>query len=313
MKIHFWGVRGSIPTPLSPQQIRQKIDAVVERITPQDIAGDEDKKRFLASLPKWLYGTTGGNTPCVEVTTADNSRLILDAGSGIRVLGKQAAPPENAEFHILMSHLHWDHIQGLPFFDYAFRKDYTLHIYSANPQAKDIFRQQMTAPLLFPVPLEAFTPNLYFHTVEAGYPFTIGSSRIITKKMKHPGASYAYAITDRNKKFIYATDVELTNSDFERTRENTAFFENAAALVVDAQYLVGEAIQKENWGHSPFCYAIDFADFWKIGSLYLFHHEPEYDDERLDAILKSAQWYSDTVTRTHVRVYKAEEDVTVQI
>jgi phosphoribosyl 1,2-cyclic phosphodiesterase len=314
MKIQFWGVRGSIPTPLTPDEVRGKIDAVIERLHPDDLASEDSKKRFIDSLPKWLYGTAGGNTACVEVTTDDEKRIILDLGSGVRVLGKQTALPKNDTFHILLSHFHWDHIQGLPFFDYAYRPDCTLHFYSASEQAEQFLRLQMSGKPFFPVSMDnSFTKNMYFHLTTPGTPFNIGSARIDSKKMKHPGDSYAYAITDGGKKFIYATDVELTTANFERTKDNIDFFEYAQAIVIDAQYLVGEALAKENWGHSPFCYAIDFADFWKIESLYLFHHEPVYDDERIHSILESAKWYSDTVSRHHVKVFEATEDLTVNI
>jgi phosphoribosyl 1,2-cyclic phosphodiesterase len=313
MKVQFWGVRGSIPTPLTPGQVRDKIDEVVDRIVANDLASQESRIRFLNSLPPWLYGTTGGNTSCVEIILFDKTRLILDAGSGLRELGKFSPMPENETYHILMSHFHWDHIQGLPFFGSAFRNESVLHFYSPRSEQQQLLKQQMTPPF-FPVTMEgSFTPKTYFHTIESEKPFAIGSALIDVKKMKHPGDSYAYAITEGKKKFIYATDVEITTNDFERTKFNINFFENASAIVLDAQYLVGEAIQKENWGHSPFCYAIDFADFWKIENLYLFHHEPSYDDERLNSIFTSAIWYADNVTRTHPKVILSTEDLVVDL
>ena len=108
--LYFWGVRGSIPTPLTPQQIQTKITAVVQRITQKDIASEDARERFIASLPEWLYGTTGGNTPCVEVKTANGTEIVLDAGSGIRVLGKTGVKPADNHYNLLLSHFHWDHL-----------------------------------------------------------------------------------------------------------------------------------------------------------------------------------------------------------
>ena len=100
MKIRFWGVRGSIPTPISPEQIQAKINAVVQRIEPEDLESADSRERFLAGLPSWLYGTVGGNTPCVQLVTKDGKEMILDAGSGIRELGKKSVLPEDMHYDI---------------------------------------------------------------------------------------------------------------------------------------------------------------------------------------------------------------------
>jgi phosphoribosyl 1,2-cyclic phosphodiesterase len=160
---------------------------------------------------------------------------------------------------------------------------------------------------------DSFTKKVNFHYPEVGKPFTVGSAAIEMKKMQHPGGSYAYAITEKEKKFIYATDVELSANDFTRDEQNTSFFNHADAIVLDAQYSFGEAIQKENWGHSAFCYAIDFADFWKIKNLYLFHHEPSYDDAKIYSIYKAAQQYAESVSGTNVQVFCATEGLVLDL
>ena len=103
MKIHFWGVRGSLPTPIVPEQIQSKIMAVVQRIQPSDLENGETRARFVASLPDWILGTTGGNTPCVEIQDG-NTEIILDAGTGIRVLGKNPSNITSNHFHLFFSH-----------------------------------------------------------------------------------------------------------------------------------------------------------------------------------------------------------------
>jgi phosphoribosyl 1,2-cyclic phosphodiesterase len=313
MKAQFWGVRGSIPAPLSPQQVFKKIENVVARISAEDLVSEGARKDFLSSLPKWMTGTSGGNTSCVEVTLSDDTHLILDCGSGIRPLAKAIIPPKNATFHILLSHFHWDHIQGLPFFDFAYDPNYTINFYSAFPGYEHFLNEQMKAPY-FPVTMqESFTKKITYHQIEEGKPFFIGTAKINIKKMRHPGGSYAFAVTDGKKKFIYATDVELAADGFKRDDANSSFFSQADAIVLDAQYSFGEAIQKENWGHSAFCYAIDFANFWKIKSVYLFHHEPNYDDEKIYTLYKAAKQYSASVFDTSVKVFSATEGLVVDI
>ena len=306
MVIHFWGVRGSLSAPLAPQQVRAKIIAAVQRITPKDVVSDEARERFLASLPEWVYGTVGGNTPCVELTTAAQEKLIFDAGTGIRVLGKWGQPPADMHYNLLFSHLHWDHIQGLPFFDPIYNPAASFDIYSPVENIREYLSRQMVAPY-YPVTFDSLTKNMTFHTVKQGTPFAIGGATLNLALMSHPGGSYAYSVEENGRKFVYATDVELRTCDFERTEERIAVFEGADAIVIDSQYTVEEAYRKQNWGHSAFCYAIDFAVAWKIKKLYLFHHEPTYDDRKLQSILQSARWYANYISHEEIEVFLAVE------
>jgi phosphoribosyl 1,2-cyclic phosphodiesterase len=312
MNIRFWGVRGSIPAPLTPQQIRSKIDSVVQRISTKDIESPEARARFISTLPDWLYGTTGGNTTCVEVISSDGTHFVLDAGSGIRVLSFDTKPPKNKAYHILFSHFHWDHLQGLPFFNYAYNKQYAMYFYSTSNDLRTILENQMIPPY-FPVPIKSFTPNIHFVTVKTGVPFYIDNTTITVKKMRHPGDSFAYKFVENGKTFIFATDVELSASDFERTDENVTFFTGADAIVLDTQYTVKESIEKENWGHSSFCYAVDFAAAWDIKNMFLFHHEPTYDDQKLFSILTASQWYAQYVSRKDVKVHLANEGLEFEV
>ena len=306
MKIRFWGVRGSVPAPLSAAQIQSKISAAVAQISIDDLRSEDIRQSFLAKLPEHLYGTVGSNTACIEIENAEHDRIIFDAGTGIRLCGKQYKNNLKANYHILFSHFHWDHIQGLPFFDPVYCKNSTLHLYSAYPDMKNYLSAQMTNPY-FPVRFDDLKAHIEWHHICDGKPFAIGNTRIVSKKMFHPGDSHAYAVFENGKRFIYATDVELRQSDFECTEENTAFFKNADVMVCDAQYTVEESVHKEGWGHSVFCYAVDFAVFWNIKHLYLFHHEPEYDDKKIYGILQSARWYADYMYAGKVAVHLATE------
>lgn len=299
LNIHFWGVRGSIPTPLSSQQIRTKLLAALRRIEPKDIESDEARERFVSSLPWWIQGTSGGNTPCVEVTLGDGGRLVFDAGSGMRVMGKLSAPPADRRYHLFISHFHWDHIQGLPFFDPAYNPEVTFDVYSPYPEMRDYLAAQMSAPY-YPVDFSAIERNFSFHVIEPGQALRIGGAVVSCARMSHPGGSYSYSVAENGKKFVYATDIELGQKDFVRTEERSAVFEGADLMLIDSQYTVEEALRKVNWGHSAFCYAIDFADAWKIKKMYMFHHEPTYDDRKLDAILESARLYAGYVSKENL-------------
>ena len=313
MLVRFWGVRGSIPAPLSARQVRAKIDSVVQRITPKDIESPDARAQFISSLPDWLYGTIGGNTTCVEVITQDGTHIVLDAGTGIRGILAHGDIPSNKIYHIMFSHFHWDHLQGLPFFNYAYNNQFNLKFYSTSNQLSSILENQMIAPY-FPVDLPtSFTKNIEYKTISPGVSFNVGGADICIKKMRHPGDSYAYKFTENGKIFIFATDIELSPADFEKTEQNVQFFENAHTIVLDTQYTVEESIEKENWGHSSFCYAVDFAALWHIKNIFLFHHDPTYDDKKLYSILKAARWYSRYVSKKNVTVYLAQESVNIEI
>ena len=325
MKIHFWGVRGSIPTPLSPSRIKSKISAVIEQITPEDIYDALSREKFLAGLPPWLFGTVGGNSPCVSIgfenaasteNTVQNfppdECIIFDCGSGIREMGTAQAAEKRmiSHYHIFLSHFHWDHIQGLPFFGPAYNPSVRMSFYSPVATLERIISDQMIHPY-FPVQLNDMGSKKIFNYMEREV--NIHGRIISFRKMNHPGASYAYCVKENGKRFIYATDTELTSEDFEKNEENTAFFSEADLIVIDCQYTLGEAITKYNWGHSAFSLAVDFAANWKIKHMVMFHHDPAYDDHKLYGILQSAKWYLDRMNLKGIELTLAFEGLEISI
>jgi len=314
MKIRFWGVRGSIPTPLTPNEIRRKISAVIERVTPQDLVSPEAKERFLAHLPPNLFGTTGGNTTSVEVRLKDGGIIIFDAGTGIFRFGNSVAKeqPTPRVFHLFFTHFHWDHIQGFPFFTPpAFDKRCTIHIYSPIENVEQILREQMKQPY-FPITLDTMQADIQFHHItEPSIP--IGSATVRWRQMQHPGKSFAYRVEDSEGAFIFATDTELRDGDFARTEENRSFFNGVDILTIDSQYTLDEAIEKYDWGHSSYSLAVDFATEWDINTLVLFHHEPLYNDNKMFSIAKSAGWYKSHIGKNNVKILLAQEGLELSL
>jgi phosphoribosyl 1,2-cyclic phosphodiesterase len=313
VRIHFWGVRGSLPAPLLPSQLKSKISAVLERLTPEDIKTPENRERFLSNLPPWLFGTVGGNTPCVTVSCESlRDIIIFDAGSGLREYGIviPEESPKRDRFHIFFSHFHWDHLQGLPFFNPAYDPSVTMHFYSPMKNLETVLHGQMTSPY-FPVHMESMSSKKCFHQLTE--PVQFENFMIFYKKMNHPGDSYSYKVTERERSFIFATDTELSTNDFQKTEENSRYFENADCIVLDSQYTLGEAIEKYNWGHSAFSLAVDFAANWGIKRLILFHHDPTYDDRKLFNILQSARWYTERMGIKGVEISLAMEGLEIEV
>ena len=314
MKIHFWGVRGSIPTPLSSSQIQRKISSVVQRIQPEDLSTPETREAFLATLPESIFGTVGGNTTCVEVRLDDDTMIIFDAGSGISKLGNHLFHQNDhiRNYHIFFTHFHWDHIQGLPFFSpQIYNPDCTINFYSPLPKFKEILSSQMKNPY-FPITIDSFSKNVNY-TVLTGDNIKIANSIISWRKMKHPGGSFSYKIEENLKNIIFSTDTELQDSDFEKNEKNIKFYENADLIILDSQYTLDEAIEKYDWGHSSYSLAVDFASAWKINKLVLFHHEPLYDDNKMASIIKSANWYKKYQQNSNINVVLAREDLEIII
>lgn len=312
MKIRFWGVRGSLPTPMTPARLRSKISSIVQRITPADLQSQESRELFLARLPDYLFSTIGGNTACVEVKTNEHCHLVFDAGTGIRNLGQEILDSKRpASIHLFFSHFHWDHIQGLPFFAPAFDPRTQLSMYSPLANLREILEGQMRAPY-FPIGLDAMSAQKEFVRLE-GRGVRIGAVDIQFRAMSHPGGCYSYAVEECGKKAIYSTDTELDPKDFDRTPENESYFKGADALIIDAQYTLGEAIEKQYWGHSSFSLAADFAASWNIKRLVLFHHEPSYGDQKIDTILKSASWYLKHIEDQGIEVVLAREGVEIEV
>lgn len=311
MKIKFWGVRGSIPTPLKPSQLQSKLAAVIQRIQPSDVVSQEARLKFLSNIPSYLYDTPGGNTTCVEVRTKDNTCIIFDAGSGIRELGINLLSKKDKTrvFHIFFSHFHWDHIMGLPFFDPAYIPGYEIHFYSPFSHMEECLRTQMESPH-FPVSLDVFGSNIYFHYLKDDI-IKINNTEVRWKRVKHPGGSISYKVSDNNKNFIFSTDTELTEQDFRKNTENHEFYSNTDIIVLDSQYTLGEAIEKYDWGHTAYSVAIDFASAWRIPKLILFHHEPKYSDKKLYENLKAARGYERLTASNKVEVDIAQEEMEI--
>ncbi|MFP4011100.1 MAG: MBL fold metallo-hydrolase [Spirochaetaceae bacterium] len=313
MVVRFWGVRGSIPRPLLPQEVQNKIAGVVQRLKPADLASAETRERFLAGLPQWLFGTTGGNTPCVEARLADDTMILFDAGSGIQALATalQKDRKKIREFHIFFTQFHYDHVQGLPFFAPAYDPSVKVRFYSPLPELEQNLKEHMQHPY-FPITMEDKMSNLDFVVLDE-HPVRLGGAEITWRELNHPGRAFAYRIKENGRTFIHATDVELLESDFEKTPANTSFFQGTDVLVMDSQYTLGEAIEKYNWGHSSFSMSVDFASAWNVKNLYLFHHEPLYNDKKLHKNLQSARWYASRLGNTTLNIDLSREGEEVHV
>ncbi len=314
MRFTVWGSRGSHPTVLTPAAVQSKIATVVQRIRPIDLVSQDARERFLASLPSWLFGTTSGNTACVQLELDRENQLVFDAGSGIIEFGQaqRRREPPPREYHLFFTHFHYDHIQGLPFFVPAYDPRVRLHLYSPLEGLHETLSQQMIHPY-FPVTMDGTMGSTRtFHRLDPEGVELYGA-RVLWRELNHPGRAFGYRVEYGGRSFGYVTDVELLEPDFEQTAANSRFFGNLDAMILDAQYTLDEAIEKINWGHSSFSLAVDFAKAWNVRRLFLFHHEPQYSDRKLEQNLQAARRYAAGIKGGELQVDLAREGMTIDV
>jgi phosphoribosyl 1,2-cyclic phosphodiesterase len=294
MKVRFWGVRGSLPTPVTAAEISGKLIQAFLNARGVDISDADTVRAYVASLPLAIRGTIGGNTPCVEIGSG-SQQLIFDAGSGLRPLGEvmMEGPCGRGEgvIHLFLSHLHWDHIQGLPYFSPVYVPGNRITIYSAYEGFDRQLLLQQASPH-FPVKLEKMGATFCFHLLREDEVLRLGGCEIRPFGQRHPDTSYSYRIDDGQAVVVYATDAEYRDLDEENLHRYVEFFCSADALIFDAQYSLREAFfEKDGWGHSTAFVGIDMAKQAAVKRLILFHHEPAYNDLALIELLETARLY----------------------
>ena len=255
MKVKFWGVRGSIPTPWK--------DAM----------------------------EVGGNTSCVQIIPRDDVLIILDAGTGLRNFGDSLIQEDHSNLrgHLLLTHAHWDHIQGFPFFIPAYMPGNHFTIYGAQTAQKslqEIISGQMVAPY-FPVDLHEMKAKLDFVELSDEH-FTLeGDIHIQTCSFRHPGGVFGFRITYQDQVIVFATDMEYTENDLDQRLID--FCQDANLLIYDSQYTPEELKQKMGWGHSTHIAAAHLAKKANVRKVMLYHHDPSHSDSMLAQMEQEAK------------------------
>jgi phosphoribosyl 1,2-cyclic phosphodiesterase len=253
--IRFWGVRGTI------------------------------------ACPSTSHAKYGGNTSCIEVMVGDRT-VIFDAGTGIRNLGTELLKRDIREAHLLMSHTHWDHINGFPFFVPAYDPSRSLHIMAGhlangNGGIQDVLNAQMLSPM-FPVPLETMQSKLRFEDFKAGDQFKLYPDvNIRTAPLRHPNGATGYRIEHDGKSVCYITDTEHVPG--EPDQNILDLIEGSDLVIYDSTYTEEEFVTKVGWGHSTWNEGLALCQAANVKRFAIFHHEPDHDDDFVDGIEAEAQ------------------------
>ncbi len=253
IRLKFWGVRGSTPTP---------------------------------QLENLRYG---GNTSCLELRLEDNQSVIFDAGSGLRNLGSQLlkeANGTNLDLKVFLTHFHWDHIQGIPFFAPLFRPGNRVTFHShCNGSLEEILEGQMARPY-FPIDLASVAAKREFIELDSR-PCSFSGVTVRPFPLNHPQGAVGYRIEAGETVIVYATDLEHGHPQLDKTLRDNA--SGADLLIYDAQYTPDEYSRYRGWGHSTWVEAVNTAREAGARRLALFHHDPTHDDQFLDQIFETAR------------------------
>jgi len=338
IRVKYWGVRGSIPSPLTCENVKTKQMALLNEIVKLGMARDlldkfDEKKvsEFLDELPVSISGTYGGDTTCVEIQVKDSPLIVIDAGTGIRNLGsallgrlftKGNLNPLNAagdseskkDIHLFFSHYHWDHLQGFPFFAPGFipgNARVNIHLYgksNADKHLSDVLAGQQEYPN-FPVHWDDMPCAKSYNELGRLEPksIKIGKASVLYQELTHPDSVFAYSISCDDKKFVFASDTEHKNVADPRLIK---LAKDADVLYYDAQYTPAEyigtagtltgAMTKFDWGHSTFEWGIQNAIAANVKTLVIGHHEPMRNDFQLEELLEKALEYKDGLAATNL-------------
>jgi len=303
MRVRFWGTRGSLPIALTAEQVRQKVVDALTRAQGRSLDTPEKIRAFVETeLGFVTAGTFGGHSPCVQVDPGGDEYLLCDLGSGARPFAVEAMKQRGgrpATYHVLVSHAHWDHIMGFPYFAPAYVPGNTIRIYGRHPDLEAAFRRQQDAPS-FPVPLSAMKATIEFVRLEPAKAYTIAGCTVTSRLQHHSGDSYAYRVEHGGRALVYSTDTEHKLDDYETTRAFVEFFAGADLVIFDAMYSLAEAMSvKEDWGHSSNVIGVELCQMARVKRLCLFHHEPAFDDATLEAIFQETRRFEQITRADH--------------
>ena len=299
MLIRFWGTRGSLPVSLTGAGVRQKIKQALVHANGRRFANDEAVERFIdEELDFPIRHSYGGNSACVELV-GGTEYMVCDMGSGLRSLGQQImgerGPGIPQVYNFFMSHVHWDHIMGFPFFPPAYIPGNTIRIHGCHALSvlQEAFHRQHSDPC-FPVDWKNLGADIAFIHLEPGQWYEVNGFRVQATLQPHHGDSYGYRFEKDGKVVVYSTDGEHKLESEDATNAMVDFYREADLVIFDSMYSLADMITiREDWGHSSNTIGVDLCLRANVKHYCMFHHEPAYDDATLYAVLQDTVRYEE--------------------
>ena len=301
MRIRFWGTRGSLPVALDGGGVRQKIKQALLQANGRRFKSAEALERFIdEELDFPTRHGYGGNSACVEIV-GGKDYMVCDMGSGLRCLGQQIlkehGPRRPQVYNFFMSHVHWDHIMGFPFFPPAYIPGNKIFIHGCHAMSvmEEAFRRQQSDPC-FPVHWHQLGADIALIQLEPDRWYEINGFCVKAKLQPHHGDSYGYRFEKDEKVVVYSTDGEHKLESETETEAMIDFYRHADLVIFDAMYSLADMItMKEDWGHSSNVTGVDLCLRAKAKRYCMFHHEPAYDDATIYAVLQETVRYEEIV------------------
>jgi len=300
--------------------IREKVKQALRLAEGRRFENDAQLERFIdESLDFPTKSGYGGDSSCVQIE-AGEGYMICDMGTGLRRFVKQVVKELGSEnpqvYHFFMSHLHWDHIMGFPFFAPAYIPGNTIRIYGGHHanEMEDAFRRQQSPPC-FPVYWDQLGADVSFTHLEVDRWYEINSFRVKIMRQAHQGGSFGYRFEKDGKSMIFATDAEHKQQSEKETEAVIDFFQDADFVIFDATYSLADMITiKEDWGHSSNIVGVDLCLRAKVKHYCMFHHEPSLNDEMIYTILQETKRYAMLVNKGHsLKISTAYDDLVIDI
>lgn len=301
MQVRFWGTRGSLPIALTGAEVRHKVKQALQQANGRSFEDEAALERFIdTELAFPVQQSYGGNSACVDIVGGVDY-MVCDMGSGLRSLGQQIigqhGPGKPQTYHIFMSHVHWDHIMGFPFFVPAYIPGNTIRIYGGHPLPvlQEALQRQHSDPC-FPVQWHQLGSQIELLHLEPEQWYEINGFRVKARCQPHHGDSYGYRFEKDGKAVVYSTDGEYKLDSEADTEAVVAFYGKADLVIFDAMYSLADTITlKEDWGHSSNVIGVDLCHRAQVKHYCMFHHEPVCDDATLYAVLQETRRYEEIV------------------
>ncbi len=300
MLVRFWGTRGSLPVAQRKDAIKAKVVRALLAASGKSFADEAEARAFTDSqLDFATRATYGGATSCVEIEGGDEAFFVCDMGSGLREFGidafRRCAAGHARVYHFFLSHLHWDHIMGFPFFGPAFDPGATIIVHSGHPDAEEALRRQQEE-ISFPVPFDWLKAKFEFIVHKSGDVFDVDGVTVRLIDQYHSHDSYGWRFERDGRSAVYSTDSEHKLDNMEAEAAFEAFFRDADLVVMDTMYSLGDTVSlKQDWGHSSNVVAVDLCLGAGAKTLALFHHEPTYSDEDIQRMHAETVRYEELV------------------
>lgn len=319
MRIRFWGTRGSLPVSITAAGIQRKIVEALLAAAGRNLRTGPEIEAFVErELPFAVSHTYGGNSSCVQIDIGAEDYFLCDLGTGARPFGHhvmaQKGPAAPGTFHVFMSHTHWDHIMGFPFFAPAYIAGNRIVIYGCHATVEHAFRLQHHEPC-FPVEFDRLPAKIEFVRLEAGKRHRIAGLEVTPKLQLHSGDSYGYRFEHGGKVVVYSTDSEHKPDDARLTQEFVDFFRDADLVIFDAMYSLADAVSvKEDWGHSSNIVGVELCQLARAKHLCMFHHEPVHSDAKIASVLQETVRLEEITRGDHtVRISSAYDGMEIVV